>query len=145
MASTDEPGAGDDRAIVRSSHGTGGYLRLDEIAASAEPRPVLQLALRLIWFAVAGGVGALWIYSEQITGRPLPVHAHLVFGALFVVAIASGGYDLRAFVLWRRELARLGTNLELSPKHVQDASVLLQAIIEQRPDALRAIRKELER
>jgi len=106
---------------------------------------VLQLVLRLVWFVVAGSVGALWIYSEQYTGSQLPVHAHLVFGSLFIVAIASGGYDLRDFILWRRELARLGTDLDLTPKNAQDATILLRAILEKNPEAMSTIRKELDR
>lgn len=144
MSASDGLGAGGDRRVARR-HETGAYLRLDELAAGVEPRPVLQLVLRLIWFVVAGGVGALWIYSEQVTGKQLPVHAHLVFGSLFVVALASGGYDLRDFIMWRRELARLGNDLELSPKHAQDATILLRAILERNPEAMSTIRKELDR
>lgn len=143
-AAGDGSGGGGDSGVSRR-HVTGSYLRLDDLAAQVKPHPVLQLVLRLVWFVVAGSVGALWIYSEQYTGSQLPVHAHLVFGSLFIVAIASGGYDLRDFILWRRELARLGTDLDLTPKNAQDATILLRAILEKNPEAMSTIRKELDR
>lgn len=99
-----------------------------------------ELLHRLLWFAVAAAIGFLWVFSEQITGRGLPFHAHGVLGALFTVALATGGYDLRKFVLWYRELQSLGALTGMSPRQIRDVRALAQLIESQDAPTIRSLR-----
>lgn len=106
--------------------------------------PVIgELLHRLLWFAVAVAIGLLWAYSEQLSGRALPVHAHAVLGTLFLAALGTGGYNVRMLLSWYRELQQLGTVTGLSAQQVRDVRALARLIESQDGPAIRSLRAAL--
>lgn len=109
--------------------------------AAGTLRCVILAALhRVLWFAIAVTIGLLWAYSEQVTSRPLSVHAHLVLGTLFAAALTTAGYNLRELLAWRRELQQLAERADMTPADLADARRLLLVLRERDPRRIGAIR-----
>lgn len=103
------------------------------------------LAERLTWFAIAVGVGVMWAFGSTYIGRPLELHAHAVFGALFTFSLGAGGWDVRGWSRWRQDVRYVMTQMEVPPDRRDDLRALITAIGSRDPDAARALREAVDR
>ena len=105
----------------------------------------LGLGQRLLWFAIAAGVGGLWAFGGQISGRPLEVHAHGVLGALFAYALGAAGANLHAWVRWRRDVEWVGQIAGVSQAQRTDLRAVISALASGDPSVTRALREGADR
>jgi hypothetical protein len=105
----------------------------------------LGLGQRLLWFGIAAGIGGLWAFGGQISGRPLEVHAHGVLGALFAYALGSGGFDLRAWLRWRQDVEWVGQMAGVTPRQKDDLRAVISALASGDPAVTRALREGADR
>lgn len=103
------------------------------------------LGSRLLWFAIAAGVGGLWAFGAAITGGPLEVHAHGVLGTLFAYALGAGGFDLSAWLRWRRDIEWVSQELRVPRAQQGDLRALISALASGDPAVARALREGVDR